>query len=198
MPRIKIYEKNYFMSQRLFKILPVLFFIPWMLIVSCPVLAKKNGAETLATPEKAIKVEHSREQDIAIRNRLKEIFSELDGFNSLSVSVSNGIVTLTGKIASKQSEDKALELAEQLEGVVEVDNQLSVSQSVIERSQFILDKFTNLGKRSLESLPLFLLAVAVFWLFWVIWHNASKRFVPVVLHKYLSICTEFVSGLWKS
>ncbi len=167
--------KNQFMYQYLIRVIQVLFLTFFLMVFSYPLFAESNEQQTQQKPENTIKIEHSRKIDNAIRDRLKEIYSEMNGLHSLSVSVSNGIVTLTGKVASQQAEEKALELAEQIEGVVEVDNQLTVSQSVIERSQFILDKVTKLGKRALESLPLFLLAIFVFWVFWRLGRWVSQK-----------------------
>lgn len=134
-----------------------------------------TAKESAATPpEKVINVDHSAQKDKKIKKRLEEIFSELDDLKDVKASVSNGVVTLQGSIDSKAAESKALAFAKHIEDVVEVQNQLTISHSLTKRLQKTRVKLTTLGEQLVAGLPLLVLAVLVFFLFWLLGEWISK------------------------
>ncbi len=135
-----------------------------------------NTAPQSATgADKIINVNHSKENDRKTEKRLQQIFSELDDLKNVKASVSNGVVTLQGAIDSKAAENKAIEFAKHIENVVEVENQLIVSHSLKKRLQKTLIKMTTLAEQLIAGFPLLLLALLVFFLFWILGRWISKR-----------------------
>lgn len=127
------------------------------------------------TEDKVISASHSQQQDKLIQKRLHKIYSELEALKAVRISVSNGVITLSGQVDTKASEQKALEFAEKMEDVVEVENKLVVSHALLRRLQQTVTKIVNSGKQAIAGLPLLLLAVFLFWLFWITGKWVSSR-----------------------
>ena len=137
------------------------------------------GTKTEKTEEapstKIITTENTNTSDIKIRKRLGEIFAELDTLTNLNIAVSKGVVTLSGEVASSSIQEKAVSLAKKVEGVVEVENEISVTRSIEKRLETTWNKLFNLGKETASNLPLFIIALVVLWLFWVLGGWISRR-----------------------
>ncbi len=125
--------------------------------------------------DKVISATSSPRDDQQIRRRLQEIFSELDNLRNVDISVGNGIVTLKGQTDSSATTEKAARLAGQIDGVVEVQNQLEVNRDLDQRLRATQQKILNVGKELAAGLPLFLLAVLVLALFWWLGSWLSNR-----------------------
>lgn len=138
-------------------------------------LTGNTAPASASAPDKVINVNHSKQNDRKIEKRLQQIFSELDDLKDVKASVSNGIVTLRGAIDSKAAESKAVEFAQHIENVVEVENQLIAVHSLKKRLQKTLVKMKTLAEQLIAGLPLFLLALLVFSLFWILGRWISKR-----------------------
>ncbi|MGB3917736.1 MAG: mechanosensitive ion channel family protein [Thiothrix litoralis] len=134
-----------------------------------------KAAETAADTSKVIATGSSVQGDKKIRERLQSIFAELDALKTVSISVNNGVVTLGGEVDSSASETKALQFAKQVEGVVEVQNDLVINRSMSKRLQNTWDKLLVMGKQTIAALPLFLLGLLVFLLFWMLGGWISRR-----------------------
>lgn len=147
-------------------------------------LTGKTEETTAASAEKVISTNASTHSDSKIRQRLQNIFKELDALQNVTIKVNNGVVTLDGEVDSKATESKALQFAKQVEGVVEVENNLAINRSLGKRLQNTLDKLLVIGKEILTALPLFLLALLVLVLFWFIggwvsrWQSLFRRISP--------------------
>jgi small-conductance mechanosensitive channel len=131
--------------------------------------------ERQAPAEKVITTRASTQSDRDIRRRLQQIFSELNTLRSIEISVSSGVVRLTGEVDSADSEAKALQLARQVEGVVEVENELAVSRSLSKRLEYTGQKVAKIIKRLAAGVPLFALALLVFVLFWMFGRWTANR-----------------------
>lgn len=125
------------------------------------------ASEAPTTTDKVITTDSSIQSDFKIRTRLREIFIELDSLSGISIAVNKGVITLSGEVDSSKTETKALQLASQVEGVVEVENELTVNRSLQLRLKNTTDKLWALTKQTASSLPLFLIAVLVLVLFWL-------------------------------
>ncbi|WP_232363778.1 mechanosensitive ion channel family protein [Desulfogranum japonicum] len=134
-----------------------------------------KAAEPSVTNDKVIAKESSKNEDRKIQQRLTLIFAELESLQDITLSVSQGVVTLQGKVDTASAESKALQLASQVEGVVEVQNQLVVTRSVESRLESTLEKFRKVGLQLAYSLPLFLLALLVFAVMWLAGKWISNR-----------------------
>lgn len=145
----------------------------WLLIAASPradeltdlLTGKKEEAAT--SHGQVISAGTSKKDDAKIRKRLQIIYSEINGLKGVSVSVSGGIVSLGGEVESAAAETEALEFAGKVEGVVEVENNISVNRELQPRLQAIWAKIVGLAQQVFAGLPLFLLALAVLVLFWI-------------------------------
>lgn len=66
--------------------------------------------------------------DLAVERRLHDIFAEVDLLRGVAVTVRNGVVELTGEASGPRALDAAAEIARKLDGVVYVENLLSVAR----------------------------------------------------------------------
>ncbi|MEB8432962.1 mechanosensitive ion channel [Cocleimonas sp. KMM 6892] len=136
--------------------------------------AKATSSEE-ETSTKVITTDDTRVSDRKIRSRLSEIFAELDTLDKLNIDVNKGVVTLSGEVSSSTVEAKANSLAKKVEGVVEVENEITVTQSVEKRLETTWNKSTALGNKIITALPLLVLAFTVFIIMWFIGRWISRR-----------------------
>ncbi len=127
------------------------------------------------TSKKVIKTKSSAEDDKEICSRLEKIFSELDELKNITIDVSNGVVELKGDTFSNTNKDKALQLASQVEGVVEVENEISVNSNLTSRLEKTIQQIASIGKEFLSGFPIFLIALFVFIVFWYLGGWISDR-----------------------
>lgn len=132
-------------------------------------------AEEKPAENKVITTKSTTRSDRDIRKRLQEIYNELDNLNLLRVTVNKSVVTLRGEITSAAEEEKAITLAKQIEGVVEVENELVITHNVEKRLETTWNKVTKLGKQVVNTLPVMLIALVVFVTCWVFGGWLSNR-----------------------
>ncbi|WP_201568058.1 mechanosensitive ion channel family protein [Psychrobacter sp. JCM 18900] len=108
--------------------------------------------ETTPTPQK----------DNDIRQRISGIFSEIEGLQAVNVSVTQGVVTLTGETANEKKAQQAINLTNRLTDVVTVEDRinrtLDVQENVSTVYQGLKAQLTNLVK----ALPLLLVGIVIF------------------------------------
>jgi len=108
--------------------------------------------ETTPTPQK----------DNDIRQRISGIFSEVEGLQAVNVSVTQGVVTLTGETANEKKAQQAINLTNRLTDVVTVEDRinrtLDVQENVSTVYQGLKVQVTNLVK----ALPLLLVGIVIF------------------------------------
>lgn len=108
--------------KKMFVILPVICFV----LGSC--CDRCNSAN-----EDACVQNSGSHADWAITTKVKTaIMSEPSVSGSsrfVSVTTNNGVVTLTGSVSSKSDANKIVRIAKSVDGVVRVDNQMTVSNS---------------------------------------------------------------------
>ncbi|WP_242482690.1 mechanosensitive ion channel family protein [Thiocystis violacea] len=145
----------------------------WLLIAASPRadeltdLLTGKQEEAAAAGEQVISAGTSEKDDTKIRKRLQAIYAEIQGLKGVAVRVSGGIVFLSGEVESAATETMALEFARKVEGVVKVENTISVNRELQPRLQAMWAKIVRLAQQVLVGLPLFLLALAVLALFWI-------------------------------
>lgn len=120
-----------------------------------------------AITDDAITIDSANVPDSKISKRLKDIFIELDDLKSISVVVKNGVVTLSGIVNSARNQNIAIKLAKQIQGVVAVESSIEVNRAIDQRLGTVLNKAQNLFDRSVESLPVLIIAIVTFILFWL-------------------------------
>ena len=162
----------------------------WFALILCGTLLSANvqadalndllGNTPAAEPadNKVIPTKNITQSDRDIRKRLRGIYAELDNLNLLRVSVNKSVVTLRGEITSSTEEEKAITLAKQIEGVVEVENELVITSNVEKRLESTWNKITKLAQQVINALPLMLVALVVFTLCWALgaWLSNRQRF----------------------
>lgn len=101
-------------------------------------------------------------KDNDIRQRISGIFSEIDGLQAVSVSVTQGVVTLTGETPNEKKAQQAINLTNRLTDVVTVEDRitrtLDVQDNVTTVYQGLKAKTNNLVK----ALPLLLVGIVLF------------------------------------
>ncbi len=127
------------------------------------------------TTKKVIRTKSSAQDDKKICTRLEHIFSELDALKNITVDVSNGVVELKGNTFSEANKDKALQLASQVEGVVEVKNDISVNSNLTTRLEKTGEQILSVSQAFIEKFPLFLIALFIFIIFWYLGAWVSDR-----------------------
>jgi small conductance mechanosensitive channel len=123
--------------------------------------------EAATASDQVISAGTSEKEDAKIRQRLESIYAEIQGLNGLSVRVSGGIVFLSGEVESAATETMALAFARKVEGVVKVENTISVNRELQPRLRAMWTKIVKLAQQVLVGLPLFLLALVILALFWI-------------------------------
>lgn len=99
--------------------------------------------------------------DKAIADRLRAIIGALDQ-DQLTVSVEAGVVTLAGDIADPVVSQDVAGIAERLEGVVAVNNALTVSDDIAQQINPAFERFRARADQFIARLPLFFLSAAAF------------------------------------
>jgi small conductance mechanosensitive channel len=112
--------------------------------------------------------EHTEQpSDETIAQRLREIFSDIEGLQNLQVKASYGVVTIAGEVSSPDMRQTATELARQLEGVIYVIDSIHLRTELESRLAQALQKIRQVANRAVEYLPLISVALAVLGVFWI-------------------------------
>ncbi|MDV2859771.1 mechanosensitive ion channel family protein [Psychrobacter sp. CAM01] len=113
-----------------------------------------NNAQIETTP--------TPQTDNDIRQRITGIFSEINGLQTVNVSVTQGVVTLTGETPNEKKAQQAINLTNRLTDVVTVEDRinrtLDVQDNVTTVYQGLKAQVTNLVK----ALPLLLVGIVLF------------------------------------
>ena len=113
-------------------------------------------------PTGTITVEDSAAQDAAIASRIRGILGELEGYGDVTVSVSNGIVTLRGTTLDAVSANRLNDLAGRVEGVVAIENNVLETTDVVERLNPAVARFQARMSQLIAFVPLALVALLAF------------------------------------
>lgn len=118
-------------------------------------------AETPASaPELQIASTAAEGADERIAARIRDIFSQLPSLSGVSLSVSQGVVTLSGTVPDVAARDRAEAIASRVDGVVTVENLLERDVSV-DRSLGALGELSHRMSAIVRMLPLIGMALAV-------------------------------------
>jgi hypothetical protein len=130
-----------------------------------------------AAVDKPIAIEARGATDARIKSRLEQLFATLDGLSGVTVEVTGGVVVLAGVAASNTAHDRALQLARRVEGVVEVQDQVSVSRDLRERLRQVQERMVAQLVNLVGFLPLLVVAILVVSVFWCVARRiaASER-----------------------
>lgn len=100
--------------------------------------------------------------DAAIATRIREILGELGGYEDITVTVNEGIVTLRGETTSASAADNLSGIVNRIEGVVQVRNQVSQTADLARQLNPAWERFQGRLWQVVAFLPLFAISVAAF------------------------------------
>ncbi|MDC1399564.1 mechanosensitive ion channel [Yoonia sp.] len=109
-----------------------------------------------------ITTENSAQQDAAIAIRIREILTELEIYEDVTVTVNEGVVTLRGTTTSSLDATVLDPLAARVEGVVAVRNQVTETTDLVRRLDPAMDRFRARVDQAIVFLPLALVAAVIF------------------------------------
>lgn len=113
-----------------------------------------------------ISVGNDTVRDASIQERLAEVYSHIPALAQVKIDVNAGVVRLGGHTPTKEDHVQALELARRVEGVVSVTDEITQKREVRERLMIVREKLGHLTNDLVSYLPLLLIALSVFALFW--------------------------------
>ncbi len=129
-----------------------------------PAPAEAESSEEPAPGE----IELASPPDVRIANRIRGIFSRLEGLQDLRVDVDEGVVRLTGTTLTGAQRKRAEEIAGRISGVVAVDNQVQADANINRRAVPLISQARESFWYVLSRLPLLLVAAAAVALFWAL------------------------------
>lgn len=115
--------------------------------------------DTPTQPEGAISVADTTRSDADIRDRIVGILTELGGYGAVSVTVSEGIVTLRGQTVQPEAIGALDTLVTRIEGVVAVRNEVTETTDVAERLNPAWDRLMTRLEAAVAYAPLLLVAL---------------------------------------
>ncbi len=92
--------------------------------------------------------------DEAIRNRIREIYSAVGGFESVEITVQSGVVKLSGEIATDKLRKDAVSLAARTDGVVITLGRLREPDEITSQFAPAYEKIRDMGRTLVVKLPL--------------------------------------------
>ncbi len=141
-------------------------------VAPAPVIAQGG---TIATEDGTTAATRG-EIDAAIAVRIRDILHELDGYEDVTVSVKAGIVTLRGTTLDASLVDDLGALASRVEGVVAVENEVTLSTSVTDRLAPVYDRIVTRAQQTVAFLPLIAVAAVAFaFVTWIGFRIARRR-----------------------
>ena len=132
----------------------------------------------------SISTEQSDQLDASMAIRIRQILSELGNYGDVTVTVSDGVVTLRGTTTSLAEVQDLDALVTRIQGVVAIKNDVTETTNLRRRLDPAIDRFVNRVEQLLVQLPLALIALAVFLLvvwfgIWVgRWRDPWNRIAP--------------------
>lgn len=105
-----------------------------------------------------ITTENSAQQDAAIAVRIREILSELGNYEDVTVTVSEGVVSLRGTTTSAIEAGALDPLAARIEGVVAVRNQVTETTNIARRLDPAVERFRARIDQFIVFFPLAVIA----------------------------------------
>lgn len=142
------------------------------LMLAVPAAAQVSSEDQ---PGGAIVVGDNAITDDQIRQRIVDVLAEIDGYAAVEVSVSSGVVTLTGEVLDSTAEEDLTRIVSRVDGVVAIENDVSQSADLNERLGPAVDRVLDRGETLLVNAPIFLIALAVFLAISVLGWLATSR-----------------------
>ncbi|MEM6729140.1 MAG: mechanosensitive ion channel domain-containing protein, partial [Pseudomonadota bacterium] len=155
----------------------LLLFLFLAFSATTPAIAQEGG------PTGTITTEDDATTDAAIAQRLRDILSELGGYEDVTVTVSSGIVTFRGTTNSPEATARLTAIAGRIEGVVAIENEVTETGDVMRRLDPVRERLEERIATIITLTPLLAIAVSVFLIvvllgFFLAKRSIMSRFAP--------------------
>ncbi|MBR0553674.1 BON domain-containing protein [Stakelama marina] len=124
-------------------------------------LLQNQAASAPPQATSTIEAKPAGQQDAAIAERIRGIFSQIDALTGVTVQASQGVVTLSGTVPTAADVQKAEAIAGRVSGVVTVQNQLSRNLAVNQNISPVLGQLRDDLRGLVRALPLIGVALAI-------------------------------------
>ena len=142
------------------------------LLLAAPLSAQDAGNGPTGT----IATESDASTDAAMAVRIREILGELGGYEDVTVTVSEGIVTLRGTTNSATEAAALGALVTRIGGVVAIKNEVTETTDIARRLNPALERFQARVDQLITVLPLLVIAGGVFaGISFLGWFISSRR-----------------------
>lgn len=101
-------------------------------------------------------------KDNDIRQRISGIFSEIEGLQAVSVSVTQGVVTLAGETPNEKKAQQAINLTNRLTDVVTVEDNINRTLDVQDNVTTVYQVLKAQVKNLVKAVPLLLVGIVIF------------------------------------
>ncbi|MFY0312556.1 mechanosensitive ion channel domain-containing protein [Leisingera sp. D0M16] len=122
-------------------------------------------AQTVADPVQTdgrIEVGEAAVRDSEILSRIEKLLAEIDGYGAVNVSVSEGVVRITGEVIDNAAQDRLTQIINRVAGVVAIENETQISGTLEERLAPAMERIAARTRNLLANGPIFLVALAAF------------------------------------
>ncbi|WP_201606146.1 mechanosensitive ion channel domain-containing protein [Psychrobacter immobilis] len=130
--------------------------------ISTPTPAPPPAINGESTNNGQIKTTPTLQKDNDIRQRINGIFSEIEGLQAVTVSVTQGVVTLAGETANEKKAQQAINLTNRLTDVVTVDDNINRTLDVQENVSTVYQGLKAQLENLVKALPLLLVGIVIF------------------------------------
>lgn len=100
-----------------------------------------------------------RAADAQLQRQLRATFREIEAFEEISVTVRHGVAQLEGTVVDPRAATEAEQLAQEFEGILYVENDVSAETDLTNRVTPVVSRFEEYGTRFLEYLPIGLIGL---------------------------------------
>jgi small conductance mechanosensitive channel len=119
------------------------------------------GVLALTAPIRAQEVSPGRE-DSVIEAQIEAVYASYERFTRVETTVSAGVVTLSGTVLETTQIGEAEELARKVDGVIDVENHISLDTSVAERVRPAVERLQDRAFQAVAMLPLAAIGIIIF------------------------------------
>ena len=109
-----------------------------------------------------IEIAQTAQYDNEIRQRINGIFSEIEGLQGVNVSVTQGVVTLTGETPNEKKAQQAINLTNRLTDVVTVEDRITRTLDVQDNVTTVYQSIKAQTKNLIKASPLLLVGIILF------------------------------------
>ncbi|MCI5141973.1 MAG: mechanosensitive ion channel family protein [Candidatus Electrothrix sp. ATG1] len=131
--------------------------------MACSAAAEEGlpAAEEIKEASAVIETVSKKSDDKKIKQRAEGIFAEIPGLDKVVVTVSEGVVVLSGSVANEESAQRARHLAQRLAGVVIVQDKIERTLNLEDNLKPRAAEYADKANHFVKSLPLILTVLGI-------------------------------------